>query len=73
MERGEVDWIAFTSSSTVRNLADLLGTRRDLLSTIRLASIGPTTSATLRDLNLTVAAQADTASVEGLADAIAGA
>lgn len=71
IESGEVDWIAFTSSSTVRNLVDLLGPRRELLHRIRLASIGPTTSDTLRDLGLPLAAEAPTPSIAALAAALA--
>jgi uroporphyrinogen III methyltransferase/synthase len=57
LERHELDCIAFTSSSTVANLAALVGCERlpELLRGVAVASIGPITSKTCRDLGLTVA------------------
>src|SRR6202035_5578739 len=46
--------VTFTSSSTVRNFVALLGSRKPNLDGIQLASIGPVTSSTLRDLGLRV-------------------
>lgn len=46
------DWITFTSSSCVDNLVSAVGT--DSLSTVRIASIGPITSATIRRHGLAV-------------------
>ena len=66
------DYVTFTSSSTVRHLVALMGAA-DLaarLSAVRLASIGPVTSATLRELGLPVAVEAAIYSTEGLAAAI---
>lgn len=70
LDAGKVDWITFTSSSTARNLVDLLGDRRDLLTRVKLASIGPITSQTLRELNLPIAAEAKTYNIDGLIKAI---
>src|ERR1700686_763701 len=43
--------VTFTSSSTAKNFAELLGDSRDgLLENLQFASIGPVTSATLREL-----------------------
>src|SRR5882762_4310594 len=51
--------VTFTSSSTVRNFAELLGpTGTRSLRDVQLASIGPITSATLRELQLPVAIEA---------------
>jgi len=45
--------VTFTSSSTVRNFAELLGSGKTRsLKNIQFASIGPITSATLRELEL---------------------
>ena len=69
----QADYITFTSSSTVRAFVDLMGpellTQR--LARVRLASIGPVTSATLREYGLGVAVEAAAYTSEGLAAAIA--
>lgn len=63
--------VTFTSSSTVRNFADLLGQpAAAALKTIQFASIGPVTSATLRELGLPVAVEAREFTMGGLIRAI---
>jgi uroporphyrinogen III methyltransferase/synthase len=62
-------WIAFTSSSTVKNWLAVAG--RESLDGVKIASIGPITSRTARDAGLTVTAEADPHTIEGLVDAIA--
>jgi uroporphyrinogen-III synthase len=62
--------IMFTSSSTVRNFAALLGKRPPDLTNIDFASIGPVTSATLRELYLPVAVEASEYTIPGLVKAI---
>ena len=62
--------VTFTSSSTVRNFVQLLGSSRATLDGIRMASIGPITSATLRELGLPVDIQAVEFTIPGLVDAI---
>ena len=70
--------VTFTSSSTVRNFVDLLGARSaksrvqllQLLAGIRMASIGPVTSQTLRDLGLPVDIAAKQFTIPGLIQAI---
>ncbi len=66
------DYVTFTSSSTARALAALLGAERlaERLAGVRPASIGPVTSATLRELGLRVAVEAAVYSASGLAAAI---
>ena len=61
--------ITFTSSSTVRNFIALLG-KKPLLDGIRLASIGPVTSATLRELGLPVDVEATEYTIPGLIKAL---
>jgi uroporphyrinogen-III synthase len=63
------DWITFTSSSTVTNLLAVAG--REALAGIKVASIGPVTSATAREAALTVDVEAEPHTIEGLVDAIA--
>jgi len=62
--------ITFTSSSTVKNLVALLGRPQRQLEGVSLASIGPVTSATLRQLGLPVDIEADEYTIPGLIDAI---
>jgi uroporphyrinogen III methyltransferase/synthase len=62
------DWITFTSSSTVTNTVKALGI--DKLREIKIASIGPVTSATVRILGLEVAVEASTYTVDGLLAAL---
>ena len=65
---GDIDVVAFASSSTVRNLVALAdGT---LPSSVRGASIGPATSATCAELGIAVHAEADPSDVDGLAAAV---
>jgi uroporphyrinogen III methyltransferase/synthase len=64
-------WITFTSSSTARNF--LTATQGGLLEGVRIASIGPVTTATLRSLGLEVAAEADPYTADGLVSAIVAA
>jgi uroporphyrinogen-III synthase len=64
------DVIAFTSSSTVRNFVALLGPCKTGLDGIRLASIGPVTSSTLRELGLRVDVEAKEFTIPGLVEAI---
>jgi uroporphyrinogen-III synthase len=62
--------ITFTSSSTVRNFVALMGSPDKRLDTVQLASIGPITSATLRELKLRVDIQAKEFTIPGLVEAI---
>lgn len=62
------DWVSVTSSSTVRNLVRMVPVED--LSRSQLASIGPVTSATARELGLRVAVEASPFTTEGLAQAL---
>jgi uroporphyrinogen III methyltransferase / synthase len=62
------DLVTFTSSSTVTNLAAALGARG--LDGLAAASIGPVTSATLREFGVEPAVEADPHDVGGLVDAV---
>jgi uroporphyrinogen-III synthase len=62
--------ITFTSSSTVRNFVALLGASRASLDGVRLASIGPVTSSTLREFGLRVDIEAKEFTIPGLVKAI---
>lgn len=63
--------VTFTSSSTARNFAALLGPRQTVgLDEIQFASIGPVTSSTLRELGLRVDIEAKEFTIPGLVKAI---
>jgi uroporphyrinogen-III synthase len=62
--------VTFTSSSTARNFMALVGSTRASLEGIRLASIGPVTTSTLRELGLPVNIAAKEFTIPGLVDAI---
>lgn len=62
------DWITFTSSSTVANTVAVAG--RDALQGLRIASIGPVTSKTIRQNGLAVDAEAKQFTLDGLVQAI---
>ena len=65
-----VDIVTFTSSSTVRNLVEMLDGDRTALDASFIACIGPVTSATARELGLRVDLEATEHTVEGLVDAL---
>jgi uroporphyrinogen-III synthase len=66
--------VTFTSSSTVKNFVELLGSTRKArykeLAGIRMASIGPVTSETLRELGRPVDIAAKEFTIPGLVQAI---
>ncbi|MEO0965564.1 MAG: uroporphyrinogen-III C-methyltransferase [Planctomycetota bacterium] len=73
LREGRVAWAAFTSGSTARNLAPLLGDEAACMRGVKVASIGPVTSEAVRACGWAVAVESAEASVGGLAEAIAGA
>ncbi len=72
LEKRSIDCITFTSSSTVTNLCQLLGVDllADMLKGVAVASIGPITSATCRDLGLKVDIEPTEYTLEALTAAI---
>ncbi|MGA7294963.1 MAG: uroporphyrinogen-III synthase [Terriglobales bacterium] len=68
--------VTFTSSSTAKNFAELVGNSNarsvsaGLLKNVQFASIGPVTSATLRELHMPVAIEAREFTMGGLIRAI---
>ena len=69
--RNKPDWITFTSSSTVSNFIGAVGGAAALAG-VRVASIGPITSATLRGYGIEPTVEAKTYTVEGIVEAIRG-
>jgi len=70
LEAGRVDWVTFTSSSTVRHFVDAVGVDAVRASGARVASIGPTTSGTLREAGLEPTVEASEHTIPGLVAAI---
>ena len=64
------DWITFTSSSTVQNFVEIAGAKA--LESVKVASIGPVTTATAGKLGIEVTVQATVYTSDGLIHAILG-
>ena len=67
---GELHWITFTSSSTVKNFFDVIDPATIRGGSVRLASIGPKTSETLEAIGRAADIEAHTHTIEGLTDAL---
>jgi uroporphyrinogen III methyltransferase/synthase len=72
LEERRIDCVTFTASSTVSNLAGILGENRflNLFSGVTVASIGPITSRTCRELGLSVTIEPDSSTLVALTAAI---
>jgi uroporphyrinogen III methyltransferase / synthase len=66
----EADYVTFTSSSTVRFLFESLGRGSDARLRGRLVSIGPVTSATLREHGLEPDVEASRHDIDGVVEAL---
>jgi uroporphyrinogen III methyltransferase/synthase len=67
LDRGEIDAVTFTASSTVKSFVDLVGAD---VRGAKVASIGPITSATARELGIAVDVEAGEYTVPGLVAAL---
>ncbi len=65
LQNKEIDYITFTSSSTVKNLVKILD-GPEMLKELKLISIGPITSKTIIDFGLTVYGEAQDYDIDGL-------
>lgn len=72
LEEGTIDVITFTSSSTARNFKALLPQERfeALLENVKIASIGPITADTAKELGFKVDIVAESYTIPGLCEAI---
>jgi uroporphyrinogen III methyltransferase/synthase len=72
LEEGSIDMVTFTSSSTVRNFKALLPPERfeSLIKGVMVASIGPITADTARELGFKVDIEAKEYTIPGLCQAI---
>lgn len=67
LESGSVDFITFTSSSTVSNFVNLLGKNNlNAVNNAKVVCIGPVTAKTASDLGIGVDAVADVYTIEGM-------
>jgi uroporphyrinogen III methyltransferase/synthase len=69
LKQGEIDFVTFTSSSTVRNFVTMVGVA--LPPRVRFASIGPVTTQTARELGISVAIESKEITIPSLVEAIA--
>jgi uroporphyrinogen III methyltransferase/synthase len=69
----KVDYVTFTSASSVRSLLTSLGDEPVALGDARIVSIGPVTSAEARRLGLAVDVEAERHDVDGLVEALTAA
>lgn len=72
LENKQLNVLTFTSSSTVRNFVNLIGAQNvpELLDGVLVASIGPITSATAKELGINVTVEAKEYTIQGLIQAI---
>ncbi|QDU33792.1 Uroporphyrinogen-III C-methyltransferase [Poriferisphaera corsica] len=70
LENNDVDWVTFTSSSTVQNMVELLGNKQHLLDHVKVASIGSITTETANQLNVRVDLEAKKSNIDGLVSSI---
>ena len=70
LKKGEIDWITFTSSSTVRYFLERIEIEQLPLKRVRIASIGPVTSATIKEARLPVEVEATEHTIAGLVAAM---
>ncbi len=70
--RGRIEMVTFTSSSTVRNFVEMLGEDfiGESMRGVAVASIGPVTSQTAREMGLELHLEAEVSTIPGLARAI---
>jgi uroporphyrinogen III methyltransferase/synthase len=72
LQAGEVDWVTFTSSSTVKNFVQAIGAEcvASTREQFRVACIGPVTEQTARENGLVPDVVAQDATVESLVDCL---
>jgi len=69
---GDIDMVTFTSSSTVRNFAQIVGKERleKIKSKTQFASIGPITTQTAEEFGISIFAEASQHDIPGLVEAL---
>ena len=70
LRKGKIDFVTFTSSSTVRNFFDTISPRLRKSLSVKPVSIGPVTSRTLREYGVKPAREARVHTLEGLIETL---
>ena len=71
LNSGEADYITFASSSTVTNFVDIIGKENiDKLNNIKVISIGPITTQTVKSLNINLYKEAEVSTIDGMISTI---
>ncbi len=71
LEAQKIDYITFTSSTTVQFFVDKIGAEHiDAINTAKAVSIGPQTSKKCRELGINVDSEAEPYTIQGIVDAI---
>ena len=71
--KSDVDYVTFTSSSTVKNLVEIAGENyKELLEGKKLVSIGPVTSRTIEEFGLEIYKEAEVSTIQGVMDVLIG-
>lgn len=72
LKNGEIDVVAFTSSSTVRNFVKIIGEENvsAINGNVKFASIGPITTDTAKELGINISIEAADYTIPGLVDAV---
>ncbi len=70
IDRGEIDWLMFASSSSVRMFFEQIPIGVVNSGNVKVASIGPATSEQLKDLGVRIDVTAEGHTIDGLLDAI---
>lgn len=71
LETKELDFITFSSSSTVRNFVEIIGQDNlNKINNFKVISIGPITSSTAKELNINVYKEAKKATIDSIVEAI---
>lgn len=67
LDENRIDYITFTSSSTVKNFVSIIGKDMpDKISKVKAVCIGPVTAKTAEELGISVGAVADVYTIDGL-------
>lgn len=70
IKEDKIDYVTFTSSSTVENFVNMIGGRVEILNNIKAVSIGPMTSKTAEKLGITIYKEAKEYTIDGIMDII---
>ena len=70
LEDDQLDWITFSSSSTVRNFFDVIPPESLTGKKVQIASIGPITSKTIYEYGISCFKEADSYTLDGVIDII---